>query len=248
MIPITAKPFTVTETMPPRPFPIVELGLQTPDARETNAKYDCGAGYSGFATDSAYIAESLARVIWHVKFDATHPVFPVLTHDEKHGSATDFRTVHDEWVVSVAPPGSTPTPPTLPPQGPNNGKEVGGGGALPTGDSPAGPTGDDAFACTIKGTGGNDVLVGTSGPDVICGFGGNDRINGSGGDDIIYGGPGNDTIIGGGGSDSLHGNSGNDKFIAKDGQRDLVNGNGGHDTATFDRNLDKLVGIETRRP
>jgi hypothetical protein len=115
---------------------------------------------------------------------------------------------------------------------------------LPGGDSAAGPSGDNVFACTIRGTDGNDVLNGTPGPDVICGFGGNDTINGGGGNDIIYGGLGNDTITGGSGSDSLHGNGGNDRIFGRDGQLDLIAGDAGRDTATVDKGLDTVRGVE----
>jgi Ca2+-binding RTX toxin-like protein len=115
---------------------------------------------------------------------------------------------------------------------------------LPGGDSAAGPSGDNMFACTIRGTDGNDVPNGTPGPDVICGFGGNDTINGGGGNDIIYGGLGNDTITGGSGSDSLHGNGGNDRIFGRDGQLDLIAGDAGRDTATVDKGLDTVRGVE----
>jgi Ca2+-binding RTX toxin-like protein len=71
--------------------------------------------------------------------------------------------------------------------------------------------------CTITGTPGPDVLIGTEGRDVICGLGGDDKILGRGGNDVllggagrdeIYGGKGDDILIGGGQGDELHGGPG----------------------------------------
>jgi Ca2+-binding RTX toxin-like protein len=51
---------------------------------------------------------------------------------------------------------------------------------------------------TIKGTPGNDRIVGKKASDVIWGGGGDDTISGGpNGNDTICGGPGNDTIDGG---------------------------------------------------
>lgn len=86
-------------------------------------------------------------------------------------------------------------------------------------------------ACTIRGSPGPDVLVGTSGSDVICAGGGADTVNGLGGADIIRGG---------GGSDSIHGNQGADVLVASIGRDSLSGGRGADrlvalDRAPFDR-------------
>lgn len=64
--------------------------------------------------------------------------------------------------------------------------------------------------CTIRGTDGPDVLVGTRRADVICGRGGDDRLSGLGGDDVLIGGAGDDTLLGGDGADLLQGGWGAD--------------------------------------
>ncbi|HEX2030793.1 MAG TPA: hypothetical protein VHL78_05255 [Actinomycetota bacterium] len=64
--------------------------------------------------------------------------------------------------------------------------------------------------CTITGTDGDDVLIGTPLADVICGLGGNDVLDGLGGDDELYGDSGDDELIGGSGADLLDGADGND--------------------------------------
>jgi Tol biopolymer transport system component len=62
--------------------------------------------------------------------------------------------------------------------------------------------------CTIRGTDGDDVLVGTQRPDVICGLGGNDLLKGLLGSDRLFGGDGDDTLLGGWGLDEADGGPG----------------------------------------
>ena len=65
--------------------------------------------------------------------------------------------------------------------------------------------------CTVRGTRGADVLVGTAERDLICGLGGDDVLKGLGGDDVMFGHGGNDRVIGGAGRDIVVGNSGRDR-------------------------------------
>ncbi|MCX6619211.1 MAG: hypothetical protein NTZ98_24330 [Acidobacteria bacterium] len=75
---------------------------------------------------------------------------------------------------------------------------------------------------TITGTTGNDLILGSAGPDdisgrqgndCILGGGGNDTINGNQGDDVILGGPGDDDLDGAQGTgDACYGGGGNDTF------------------------------------
>ena len=48
-------------------------------------------------------------------------------------------------------------------------------------------------AATIRGTRGDDVIVGTAGVDVIAARAGDDTIRGLGGNDLVCAGPGDDT-------------------------------------------------------
>jgi Tol biopolymer transport system component len=98
--------------------------------------------------------------------------------------------------------------------------------------------------CTIRGTIGNDHLIGTPGPDVICGLAGNDIISGLGGNDRLDGAAGNDQLNGGPGVDTLIGGAGNDWFNAKDGAADKLNGGPGVDRALVDPRVDKLTSVE----
>jgi hypothetical protein len=95
------------------------------------------------------------------------------------------------------------------------------------------PPPDDG--CTIRGTAGNDRLVGTSRADVICGLGGDDVLLGKGGNDRIVGGPGKDRLDGGVGRDTLE---------ARDGAADRLIGGSGRDRAETDRRGDSLRSIE----
>lgn len=117
----------------------------------------------------------------------------------------------------------------------------------------------DGKKVTIKGTAGNDRIVGKKAPDVIDAGGGNDTIDGARGNDTICGGPGNDTIHGGKGVDSLNGEGGDDNLISEkgpdgidggsgddyaDGQQgsDRINGGAGNDKLLGDKGNDKIDG------
>jgi Ca2+-binding RTX toxin-like protein len=66
------------------------------------------------------------------------------------------------------------------------------------------------FSAVIVGTAGDDVLTGTSEPDLIFGFGGNDVIRGANQDDCLVGGYGDDQLDGEDGNDVLLGGNGVD--------------------------------------
>ncbi len=95
--------------------------------------------------------------------------------------------------------------------------------------------------CTIAGTEGNDVLVGTGDKDVICGYQGDDVIRGLSGPDIIFGGAGKDRMRGGPGSDRLYGEDGNDRVRGGNGA-DQVYGQIGNDRLFGDDWNDYLAG------
>ena len=113
-------------------------------------------------------------------------------------------------------------------------------------DDAAGMTDEPAWQplCTIRGTPGNDVIVGTRRDDTICGFGGNDVIQGGGGNDTLIGGGGNDSLTGGAGHDFLFGGNGNDTLRGRDGARDVLDGGPG---ATGSRPTVPIPSAEMRR-
>jgi hypothetical protein len=116
-------------------------------------------------------------------------------------------------------------------------------------------------ACTVRGTPGDDVLVGTRKRDVLCGLGGDDVLRGKGGKDTLVGGDGNDvltgsygadSLFGGNGDDALRGNGGNDKLFGGAGEdllvggigRNVLRGGRGIDRAIYVPALDRLLGID----
>ena len=110
--------------------------------------------------------------------------------------------------------------------------------------------GGERIVCTITGTDGDDVLVGTEQADVICGLGGNDilhgragndTLNGGMGNDQLYGGPGADTLRGGKGADRLYGHAGNDTLRGGKGA-DRLYGHAGNDTLRGGKGADRLYG------
>lgn len=112
---------------------------------------------------------------------------------------------------------------------------------------------------TIRGSRGNDVIVGSLDADVISAFGGNDIIRGLSGDDVICAGDGNDRVFGnagddwidagagadwvgaGWGEDTVYGGAGND-FIRGFKHNDFVDGGTGNDRITGGWGNDVLRG------
>ncbi len=101
-----------------------------------------------------------------------------------------------------------------------------------------------------KPTKGDDVILGTQGPDkirsksghdIVCGWGGDDVIKSGGGHDTVYGGDGNDKIKGGGGKDTIKGGNGND--VADGGRgKDRLHGDDGDDMLKGGKGRDTLHG------
>jgi Ca2+-binding RTX toxin-like protein len=74
---------------------------------------------------------------------------------------------------------------------------------------------------TMRGGGGNDVLIGGAGADKLIGGEGNDRLIGRGGTDVLSGGDGADVLLGGDGADVLLGGSGSDLLLGGRGRDDI---------------------------
>jgi len=102
---------------------------------------------------------------------------------------------------------------------------------------------DVATPGLLIGGPGPDRLVGGSGRDRIIGKGDADRLFGRDGDDRLIGDAGGDVLNGGAGEDHLRGEQGPDRFMAKDGERDSVNGGPGRDRARVDPK-DRVRGVE----
>lgn len=241
--PVTTTPFTV-DVSGSATATQIRLRFRLQGARERNADYDCGAGYTGYATDSAYLADSLEKVQdaqpgGVITISRSAPRIPPLRKLEETGDASDKRVRLYEWTITIRAP---------------TGRGGGGGGGGGGGSSGGGPAPNANGACTINGTPGNDVLTGTAGRDVICGIGGDDVIRGNGGHDALRGGAGNDQLLGGAGNDAidggagadvLRGDAGRDLLLARDGTRDVVAGGPGRDRARVDRGRDSVSGVES---
>lgn len=94
---------------------------------------------------------------------------------------------------------------------------------------------------TLRGTAGNDRLIGTELPDVIYASGGNDTVIARGGSDLVCGGAGSDVIRGRSGADRLYGNAGADQIYGNKG-KDKLYGNKGSDELRGGPGADRLIG------
>ena len=106
---------------------------------------------------------------------------------------------------------------------------------LANGDQPT--AGDDI----ILGTDGPDVINAGDGNDIICSGEGDDIINAGDGADIIIAGNGNNVIRAGNGADDVSAGDGDDQIFAGQG-RDEVRSRGGDDFISGGRGKDLLVG------
>jgi Ca2+-binding RTX toxin-like protein len=88
-----------------------------------------------------------------------------------------------------------------------------------------------------------EQVVGGKGNDLIVGNAFDNVLNGGPGDDTLIGGAGNDVLIGGTGYDHLSGEGGNDTLVARDGERDRINGGKGFDVFSGDAD-DVLYKVE----
>ena len=102
-------------------------------------------------------------------------------------------------------------------------------------------TGSDAFAESLAGGDGHDILIGNAGNDTLDGGDGNDILLGLAGDDSILGGDGADTLEGDTGNDTLNGGNGNDSILAAAGD-DSVNGGQGADVIDGGTGNDSISG------
>ena len=102
----------------------------------------------------------------------------------------------------------------------------------------------------IRGTSGDDTLVGTRSRDRIEGLEGNDLLRGGRDRDVLEGGPGNDSLSGGALSDRMSGGEGNDFLTSGTGNDtihggagdDAVDGGTGNDTIDAEDGNDRLDG------
>ena len=74
----------------------------------------------------------------------------------------------------------------------------------------------------ISGGNGDDVIIGLENRDVLRGGNGSDVLDGGNDADILVGGAGDDVLMGGSGNDKLKGGSGADTFVVSSGRDRLL--------------------------
>ena len=80
--------------------------------------------------------------------------------------------------------------------------------------------------CTIEGSAGGNVIIGTPNRDVICAKGGADWIDPRGGNDLVIAGSGADFVHGSAGADVVKGGTGEDYLVGGLGPDELFGGDG----------------------
>lgn len=91
-----------------------------------------------------------------------------------------------------------------------------------------------AQAKLLRGTPGDDRLVGTERADTMRGRAGDDHLRGRAANDLLVAGRGADTLNGMGGFDRFRGQRGPDVIFARDGVADLINCGSGFDKVYAD--------------
>ena len=92
-----------------------------------------------------------------------------------------------------------------------------------------------ALAQIIKGTNGDDKLIGTKNADRLIGKDGDDTLRSSEGKDVVFGNEGNDFIKSGQDFDEIKAGKGDDEIHTRDGELDNINCGPGEDTVLAER-------------
>ena len=101
-----------------------------------------------------------------------------------------------------------------------------------------------ALAKVLKGTPGDDKLVGSKNGDKLIGKGGNDILRSSEGGDLVIGNKGKDFIKAGQGFDEVRGGSGADEIHVRDDKPDQIDCGPGQDTVLADAEEDGMFDCE----
>lgn len=108
----------------------------------------------------------------------------------------------------------------------------------------------------LKGTAGNDILVGSgrgdridagAGDDIVLPVGGNDRVDAGSGDDLVIGSGGGDRLAGGAGDDHISAGGGEDRVDLGSGNDSAAIAGGGADGLNTGSGTD-LIGTGTAKP
>ncbi|GLR13493.1 hypothetical protein GCM10007907_22830 [Chitinimonas prasina] len=104
------------------------------------------------------------------------------------------------------------------------------------------------FRNGMRGTAGNDAMVGSQAADLLYGDTGNDTLTGDAGNDVLHGDAGSDSLHGGLGADLLHGGIGNDTLDGFEGDDTyLFNLGNGVDRIAESNSAVAQSGLDTMR-
>jgi len=104
--PVSGQPFKVSVSGFASHHKVL-LTLAIPDATETNENYDCGAHYSGFATTSHLMSESLELVGGkELSLSTTQPTSLTFKKTVESGDSEDSHVHTHIWSFSITPPAS----------------------------------------------------------------------------------------------------------------------------------------------
>jgi hypothetical protein len=112
--PLQAAPFTVVVGGSVT-GEVASLSLSIPDATETNADYNCGADYTGFATTSHEMADSLTLVGGSdLSVSLAQATSFALSKTVNTGTAPNTEDDTHNWTVSLTPSGAAPATTPVP--------------------------------------------------------------------------------------------------------------------------------------
>jgi RTX calcium-binding nonapeptide repeat (4 copies) len=101
-----------------------------------------------------------------------------------------------------------------------------------------------ALAKILKGTPGDDKLIGSKNGDKLIGRGGDDILRSAEGGDLVIGNGGKDFIKAGKGFDEMRAGRGGDEIHARDGKEDQIDCGPGTDTVLADEAEDGMFNCE----
>jgi hypothetical protein len=108
----------------------IALRFAMEGSREWNNDHYCGANFTGYASDTSRLADSLELVQppEGIRISRANPSIPPLRKLEVLGDQSDRRVNLHEWAFTIAAPGAPP-----PPEPPGGGGGAGGGQTTPIG-------------------------------------------------------------------------------------------------------------------
>ena len=182
-------------------------------------------------TASDYVTENIIRPfqyangIWMIRMSSTDDGLWDTHFDEN----TVFTQADVDAVAQYSRADLMPKPSPYPPYSPSPSPSPAPIATPSPSPSPSRPVSEPVEQqpdFVIRGTQGNDVLIGNALGNFMHGHQGNDTISGGDGDDIIRGGKDDDIIDGGAGADIIYGDKGTNTVSGGEGNDILIGGIG----------------------